>query len=118
MVSISPLVGFLLAPVVAAVVLVDAVGRGWPRRELILWPLAAAGVTFGGFLTPSVFAGVLNPAYLRTVKPAPVVTSPVEILVLHLTVGVAFTAGFVLLYALRVRYDRSAGSREGRPNAG
>lgn len=104
MVSVSLLLGFFVAPVVSAVVYADASRRGLSRQERLLWATIVGVGSFGGFSLPYLFEDVLHRVYLHGIKSAPVVTSPREILALHLTVGAAISVCSVVMYGFVIRY--------------
>lgn len=102
MVSVALLVGFVVAPVAAALVYLDANGRNLSRRRRLLWVVGIGAVSFSGFLVPFLFADALHRLYLQEVKPSPVVDSPVEILMVHLVIGFAISIAPLLPYRIGV----------------
>ena len=103
MVAIAPFVGLVVAPVAAVVVYGDAARRDLPDSSRLRWSLGVGAVGFAGFLVPLFFGDGLVRVYLQAVRSRPVVSSPRELLLIHLAVGVAFAAGSVALYAIGSR---------------
>lgn len=109
MASIALVVGFLVGPLVAGLVYVDASRRDL-RRPTPLLSAGIAGVTsLGGFLLPSPFDEAPYRAYFVAFESAPVVTSPAEVLLVHVSVGGAISAGALLCYGFGSRCVRLAG---------
>lgn len=106
MVLVALLVGVLVAPIAAAVAYADATRLGQGARERLAWALAVGSGSFSGFLLAHRFDDALTRVYLHDVKAAPVLTSPYELLALHLTVGVAVSAASVVSYGVAVRFGR------------
>ena len=100
---VASIVGLVVAPVAAGVVLADATRRDLGRGRRLLWVLAVGAASVGGFVAPAFFDDALRRAYLHGVKPEPVVASPVEMAVLHLTVGLTVSATAVLVYGFGSR---------------
>lgn len=110
MVAIAPFVGLVVAPVAAVVVYVDAARRDLPDPSRLRWALGIGAVSFAGFLLPLFPGDALLRAYLQVVRSRPVVTSPREVVLFHLGVGVAIACGSIVLYALGSRgYARRDG---------
>ena len=101
--SITAIAGLVVASVAAGVVLVDATRRDLERARRLRWVLAVVVASVCGFAGPALFDDALRRAYLHGVKPEPVVVSPVEMVVLHLTVGVTVSATAVLVYGFGSR---------------
>lgn len=108
MVSAAPLVGFVVVPVAAAVVYAHAGRRGRSERARLVRAGLVGVASLGGFLLSSSPAGdALIRAYLAAVKGALVLTSPYELLVLRVAIGVGATALAVLVYGFESRYGRT-----------
>jgi len=101
--TVASMVGLVVASVAAGVVLADATRRDLGRARRRRWVLAVGAASVVGFVAPEFFDDVLRRAYLHGVKPEPVVVSPVEMTVLHLTVGLTVSATAVLVYGFGSR---------------
>ena len=100
MVSLALIAGFYVAVGVAGVVFVDATRRQHPPKKRLTWSAGVGAVSFGGFLVPHLYADAFHYVYLQRLKPVPVVSSPSEILMLHLATGVIVSALAVVGYGL------------------
>jgi hypothetical protein len=90
--------GVLVAPIVAWLVYRDAARHGRSRATDPWAALAVGTVSLGGFLAPALAEGALARVYLVRVKSAPVVTSPAELLMLRIAVGLGVTAAALVVY--------------------
>jgi hypothetical protein len=106
---LAALLGLVVAPVVAGLVYVDASRRGRSRRSRLRWALGVGAASFGAVLLPARFGDALVALYLHGLKPAPVVASPLEILMVRLLVGLAFGAAPLAPYWATTRYGSDAG---------
>lgn len=106
MVFVALHIGFVIAPVAAAIVYLDANRRNVSRCRCLLWVVSIGAVSFSGFLLPFLFTDALHQVYLQQVKPSPVVSSPVEILMVHLVIGFTISVASLLLYRIGVAQGR------------
>ncbi len=95
----------LVAPVVALAVALHA-ASGASARAALAVGVGVGAVSVSGFAAMHLFGDALVRAYLRLLKPSPVVSSPLELVVVHLVAGFAVAASAVAAYLV--------GSRSGR----
>jgi hypothetical protein len=105
MVFAVAVLGVFVATVVSVLVYADAARRDFSRTPRLAWSALVGTLSVGGFVVPHALEDSLNYAYLLGVKPRPVVSSPIELLSLHLGMGIAIAACAVLLYALGSRHN-------------
>ena len=105
MVLYAFLLSFIVAPVVSLIVYLDSGRRDLTQRKRLLWVFTVGLLSFCGFLLPHLYESVLNRAYVYSVKAAPIVTSPIEILALHVTIGLAISTASILLYWSGIRWN-------------
>ncbi len=94
----------VVAPVASGLVYVDAARRGLSRQERLLWASAGGMLVLSGLLLQHRFEDVVTLVYFQNIKPAPVATSPYEVLVLHLSVGITISIVSVLLCGVGIRF--------------
>lgn len=102
MVLVALLIGFVVASVAAAIVYLDVNRQNLARRRCLLWVVSIGAVSFSGFLFPFLFADAFHQVYLQEIKSSPVVSSPAEILMVHLVIGFAASVASILLYRIGV----------------
>mgnify|MGYP000510095984 CR=1 FL=1 len=101
MVRLALLLGSVLAPVVSLVVFLDATRRSVPASNRWRWSILVGLVSLVGFLIPSVFARSFHRLVLTVLHGAPVVVTPMEVLLLDVGFGSAVTIAAVLAYVGR-----------------
>ncbi len=103
MASIAPLIGLFVAPFFVILVYLDATRRSLPQLTRLLWAGSIGIMSFTGFLLTTSFENLIHRIYFLGIKSNPVVSTPYEILALHISVGMIISILAFLLYVFGSR---------------
>lgn len=101
------LLGFIVSPLVTLIIYLDTSRRHLSQRKRLLWTGNAGVISFLGFLLPHLFTDLVHRVYLLGIKPMPVVHSPLELLLVHITVGITISVLSLIFSGLGSRYAPS-----------